>query len=273
MIYLEEYHSRYAKALCLFLAIVISGMFYLKSIDSKSVSGDSESYYEGAKNNLNNIFNPEIRIRRAWAFYEPSLSRRYESYEEYEKDQLNTFWKENLSSYIISLLLVYMVIPYFLMGYLFTAVFHPIVLDPKRKIIYTVKRGKVYLFKRSDVSNREYPFFDEKGAVISCDHGKGVSVRLKSIDRDKYRTFKMGVFPPFKDMQIYYLDKIFTALDYSDESSRKHYAHTDYFRYLRWITTVSLYPSFLCKKVDDPHYLAQIDQYLAKREKWKHIKK
>ncbi|WP_139309078.1 hypothetical protein [Neptunomonas phycophila] len=250
------------------MAIAISIMFSMKD----DIKG--KGYYESIKYDFNRIF-----------FYEDILSSDWELDKNFSTDYYGNFdnFKEimfemhhstgDVVGMIISFLLVNMVIPYFIMGYLFTAVFHPIVVDPKRKIIYTVKRGKVYLFKRSDVSNREYPFFDEKGAVISCDHGKGVSVRLKSIDRNKYRTFKMGVFPPFKDMQIYYLDKIFTALDYSDESSRKHYAHTDYFRYLRWITTVSLYPSFLCKKVDDPHYLAQIDQYLATREKWKHIKK
>ncbi len=268
MIKLAEYHSRYAKFMCLFMAIAISIMFSMKD----DIKG--KGYYESIKYDFNRIF-----------FYEDILSSDWELDKNFSTDYYGNFdnFKEimfemhhstgDVVGMIISFLLVNMVIPYFIMGYLFTAVFHPIVVDPKRKIIYTVKRGKVYLFKRSDVSNREYPFFDEKGAVISCDHGKGVSVRLKSIDRNKYRTFKMGVFPPFKDMQIYYLDKIFTALDYSDESSRKHYAHTDYFRYLRWITTVSLYPSFLCKKVDDPHYLAQIDQYLATREKWKHIKK
>ena len=268
MIKLAEYHSRYAKFMCLFMAISIATMFSLKG----DVKGSG--YYDSIVEDFNEIFFFEDELRKYWDKNSYRKTVNYGTFDVYKEKMYEMHHSTgDVVGMVISFLLVNMVIPYFIMGYLFTAVFHPIVVDPKRKIIYTVKRGKVYLFKRSDVSNREYPFFDEKGAVISCDHGKGVSVRLKSIDRDKYRTFKMGVFPPFKDMQIYYLDKIFTALDYSDESSRKHYAHTDYFRYLRWITTVSLYPSFLCKKVDDPHYLAQIDEYLAKREKWKHIKK
>lgn len=173
MIKLAEYHSRYAKFMCLFMAISIATMFSLKG----DVKGSG--YYDSIVEDFNEIFFFEDELRKYWDKNSYRKTVNYGTFDVYKEKMYEMHHSTgDVVGMVISFLLVNMVIPYFIMGYLFTAVFHPIVVDPKRKIIYTVKRGKVYLFKRSDVSNREYPFFDEKGAVISCDHGKGVSVRL-----------------------------------------------------------------------------------------------
>jgi hypothetical protein len=261
MIFLEEYHSRYAKFMCLFMAIAVAVMFSMK----EEVKG--EGYYEGIVNDFKRIFLYEDVLRENWNDFGPGRISVYGSFDTYKEKMFKKHHSTgDVVGMVIGFLLVNMYIPYFIMGYLFTAVFHPIVIDPKRKIIYTVKRGKVYLFKRTDFSGKEYPFSDDNGSIISCDHGKGVCIRLKSIDKEKYRIFKIGVFPPFSDMQVYYLDKIHHAFNHPNDPQNHSREYKDYFRYLRWITTFSLYPSFLCKKVDDPYYLAQIDEYLAKQK-------
>jgi hypothetical protein len=133
MIYLPEYHSRFAKVMCLVLVILISAMFYYKGEDKEM------GYYEGAADTIEYIFFFEKRMLENWNSKSDSSKGLYEdSFESYLKNMTNGHRKKYLANKITSLLLFYMVIPYFFLGYLFTAVFHPIVLDPARKVIYSV---------------------------------------------------------------------------------------------------------------------------------------
>jgi hypothetical protein len=264
MIELPEYHSRYAKMTCLFLAAAAVIMFSIKG----EIGG--KDYFESIVYDFNQIFFFEDELKREWEYTKSLNVSNYGNFERFKEVMYEMHHSPaDVVGKVISFLLVGMVIPYFLMGYLFTAVFHPIVIDPKREVIYTVKRGEVYIFKCILGEHKKYSFFDSHGLIFNCELGSSVCVRLRSIDQDKYRLFKIGVFPPFKDMQEYYIDKIVHAFNPRNDLQNHKKIYNDYFRYLRWITTFSLYPSFLCKKVDDPYYLTQIDEYLAKQEELK----
>jgi hypothetical protein len=263
MIRLPEYHSRYAKYMCLLLAFLVAGMFYIKG---EGKEGDG--YFESAVDTFEYIFFFEDSMRKSW---DSKSALRQESYNNdfdfYLKEMTDFHREEYLFNEVMYFLLVFMVIPYFLLGYLFTAVFHPIVIDPKRRVIYTVKRGKVYLFHKTTSDTASVAYNDGHGIIFEVDSNGPVAVRLKSIKEDRYRIFKIGVFPSTYSMGRWNMHQILCAFGLEEnERYRKAYS-VDRWKYLRWITTFSLYPSFLCKKVDDPYYLAQIDEYLAQQEK------
>jgi hypothetical protein len=263
MIKLPEYHSRYAKVMCLVLVILISGMFYIKG-EEKEGSG----YFESAVDTFEYIFFFEDAMRKSW---DSKSALRQESYNNdfdfYLKEMTGFHREEYLFNEVMYFLLVFMVIPYFLLGCFFTSVFHPIVLDPARKVIYTVKRGKVYLFHKTSKSTSAIDYDDGHGMIFSENPDGPIAIRLKSIKEERYRIFKIGVFPHTFSMGRWNVHQILCAFGLEENEKLKKLCIVDQWMYLRWITTFSLYPSFLCKKVDDPYYLAQIDEYLAQQEK------
>jgi hypothetical protein len=264
MIKLPEYHSRYAKTMCLFMAIAVAIMFYIKD------NGSKVGYYEGVLADFNDIFFFEEELKKSWEYDHASKVDFYGSFENFKNIMYEMHHSTvDVIEMLIGFLLVDMVIPYFLLGYLFTAVFHPIVIDPKRRVIYTVKRGKVYLFHKTTSDTASVAYNDGHGIIFEVDSNGPVAVRLKSIKEDRYRIFKIGVFPSTYSMGRWNMHQILCAFGLEEnERYRKAYS-VDRWKYLRWITTFSLYPSFLCKKVDDPYYLAQIDEYLANQDKLK----
>jgi hypothetical protein len=242
MIYLPEYHSRFAKVMCLILVVLISVMFYLKDGD------EDVGYYESAYDTVEYIFFYEKSKAEEWAALSDIRKKNHGgTFDVYLKKMKDNSRPEHLPSYIISLLLVFMVVPYFFLGYLFTAVFHPIVLDPARKVIYTVKRGKVYLFHKTSKSTSAITYDDGHGMIFSENPDGPISIRLKSIKEERYRIFKIGVFPHTFSMGRWNVHQILCAFGLEENEKLKKLCIVDQWMYLRWITTFSLYPSFLCK--------------------------
>ena len=140
---------------------------------------------------------------------------------------------------------------------------HPIVVNRSKGIIYTVRRGQVYLYKVGKVEERQTELIHKDGESVLTYKSMGcTTLWLDSIKTGRRKKFYAGYYPPspFMAGDIYF--KISAALMDNHIFPDKDLPLEDKWKPIRWLFEISLYPSFLHKKVDHPTYLAQIEAYL-----------
>ncbi|WP_139309076.1 hypothetical protein [Neptunomonas phycophila] len=187
----------------------------------------------------------------------------YASVEDLYQDLYNSHRKMNLSHKISKLLFFYLFPVYCLLFFLFYPKMHPIVVNRSKGIIYTVRRGQVYLYKVGKVEERQTELIHKDGEPVLTYKSMGcTTLWLDSIKTGRRKKFYAGYYPPSPFMAGDIFFKICAALMDNHIFPDKDLPLEDKWKPIRWLFEISLYPSFLHKKVDHPTYLAQIEAYL-----------
>ena len=150
-----------------------------------------------------------------------------------------------------------------LLFFLFYPKMHPIVVNRSKGIIYTVRRGQVYLYKVGKVEERQTELIHKDGESVLTYKSMGcTTLWLDSIKTGRRKKFYAGYYPPSPFMAGDIFFKICAALMDNHIFPDKDLPLEDKWKPIRWFFEISLYPSFLHKKVEHPTYLAQIEAYL-----------
>ena len=203
--------------------------------------------------------------KRTWIREKEIFTEIYGDYDGFRRHMLDEVRPRHLSNSIWNLFFVSLFPVHCILFFLFYPKAHPFVVDRSRGIIYTVRRGQVYLFKMGDSGPKEMVIRQDNGELLISPKETGcANVWLTSISTGKMKKFYLGFYPPSPSMSHQIEFNITCALlDNEYYSADKIRPLDDNLKPIRWFFELSLYPYFLHKKVDDPKYLQQIDAYLA----------
>ena len=260
-----EYLSRSNKVIALLVAFLFSSGVLLSDYTSTNYGDDKYriDIFDEIYDDYLYIFKFEQSIKKDWDLDPIGREGSYGSFDNYLKEQYE-FHRKNYLSGVIGRFIFFDLFPlHCLLFFLFYPKMHPIVVNRYKGIIYTVRRGQVYLYKVGKVEERQTELIHKDGESVLTYKSMGcTTLWLDSIKTGRRKKFYAGYYPPSPFMAGDIFFKISAALMDNHIFPDKDLPLEDKWKPIRWLFEISLYPSFLHKKVDHPTYLAQIDAYL-----------
>ena len=260
-----EYLSRSNRVVAVLVAFIFSSGVLLNDYTSTRYGDDKYKIdiFDEIHEDYIYIFDYRGHVLNSWNKYSTSEKSIFGDFETYYNEHEGFHRKNNLSHRITRFIFFYLFPLHCLLFFLFYPKMHPIVVNRSKGIIYTVRRGQVYLYKVGKVEERQTELIHKDGEPVLTYKSMGcTTLWLDSIKTGRQKKFYAGYYPPSPFMAGDIFFKICAALMDNHIFPDKDSPLEDKWKSIRWFFEISLYPSFLHKKVDHPTYLAQIDAYL-----------
>jgi len=263
-----EYLSRSNRVVAILVAFLFSSGVLLSDYTSTSYGDDKYriDIFDEMYDDYIYIFDFKQYLKKGWNIRNELKLTVFGNFENYHKSLYENHRKNHLPGVIGKFIFFYLFPLHCLLFFLFYPKMHPIVVNRSKGIIYTVRRGQVYLYKVGKVEERQTELIHKDGEPVLTYKSMGcTTLWLDSIKTGRRKKFYAGYYPPstFMAGDIYF--KISAALMDNHIFPDKDLPLEDKWKPIRWFFEISLYPSFLHKKVDHPTYLAQIEAYLEEQ--------